>query len=112
MVFLIHWAFFASQVTPDSTAGRSARLTSPPPIEDHLIQLLAHWFHVRISEVGVDGDDVVRVRAGLVQRVEQAIIEVGLAHRAGRALGASLPRGMPNRERTLLPSKLTSTMAC
>jgi hypothetical protein len=64
--------------------GRSARLTSAPPIENDLIQLLAHRFHIGISEVGVDGDDVVRVRAGLVQRVEQAIVELRLGHFTGR----------------------------
>ncbi|MFM2178951.1 MAG: hypothetical protein RL015_3049 [Verrucomicrobiota bacterium] len=71
--------------------GRSARLTSAPPIENDLIQLLSHRFHIGISEVGVDGDDVVRIRAGLVQRVQQAIVELQLGHFTGWALDSGWP---------------------
>ena len=63
---------------------RSARLTSASTIENQPIQLLAHRFHVGIGKGGVDGDDVVRVRAGLVQRVE-----LPLGHFTGWALGAA-----------------------
>ena len=46
-----------------SQALRRMAVTLPPPIQDHLIELLAHRFHVRIGESSVQRAHVVGVRA-------------------------------------------------
>ena len=59
-------------------------LPLPPPIQDHLIELLAQRFHVGIDERTIQGAHAVRVRA----RAADGVVELGLADFAGWALGA------------------------
>ena len=59
-------------------------VTLPPPIQDHLIELLANRFHVRIGKGAVQRAHAVRVRA----RAADSAVELSLADFAGRALGA------------------------
>ena len=59
-------------------------VTLPPPIQDHLIELLAHRFHVRIGESSVQRAHAVRVRT----RATDGAVELSLADFAGWALGA------------------------
>ena len=61
-----------------------SRLPLPPPVQNHLIQLLAHRFHVGIGESSVQRAHTVRVRT----RAADGAVELGLADFAGWALGA------------------------
>ena len=61
---------------------------SSPPVQDHLIHLLAQRLHVGIGKASVQRAHVVGVVAGLAQRVELSIVEVGLADLAGLAGGS------------------------
>lgn len=58
--------------------------TLPPPVQNHLIHLLAQGLHVGIGKAGVQRAHVVGVGAGSAD----GAVELGLAHLAGRALGA------------------------
>ncbi len=60
-----------------------ARLPLPPPVQDHLIHLLAQRLHVGIGKAGVQRAHVVGVRT----RSADGVVELGLADLAGRALG-------------------------
>jgi hypothetical protein len=51
----------------------------PPPVQDHLIQFLAHRFHVGIAEGAVQRADVVRVRAGAAD----GVVELRRGHFTG-----------------------------
>ena len=50
-------------------------VTLPPPIQDHLIELLAHGFHVGIGKAGVQRAHTVRVRT----RAADGVVELDLA---------------------------------
>ena len=62
----------------------AARLPLPPPVQNHLVQLLTQGFHVGIGESSVQRAHTVRVRA----RATDGAVELGLADFAGWALGA------------------------
>ncbi len=60
---------------------------SPPPVQDHLVQLLPHGFHVRIGKACVQRAHAIGVRT----RAADGVIELSLADVSGRALGAVAP---------------------
>jgi hypothetical protein len=68
----------------------NSRFPLPPPIQDHLIELLAQRFQVRVGEGAVQAADAVRVRT----RAADGAVELGLADFAGWALGAVAKGGL------------------
>ena len=59
-------------------------MASPPPIENHLIQLLPQGLHVGIGKASVQRAHAVRVVAGAAD----GAVELGLGDLAGRALAS------------------------
>ena len=59
-------------------------MASPPPIENHLIQLLPQGLHVRIGKAGVQGAHTVGVVAGAAD----GAVKLGLVDLAGWALAS------------------------
>ena len=74
----------ADRVSEDNRTSQGChKLPLPPPIEDHLIQLLPQRLHVGIGKGAVHRAHTVRVRTRATDRA----VELGLADFAGRALG-------------------------
>jgi hypothetical protein len=74
----------ASEDTTESQGGWEVpRLLLPPPIENHLIHLLAQGLHVGIGKASVQRAHAI----GVVARAADGAVELGLADLAGRALG-------------------------